>query len=549
MFHWTRGLFRTRHPRHGGRNPARARLSVELLESRCVMSGNVLQTNLVSDLPGVAAVTDPNLVNPWGISESGGSPFWISDNNAGATTLYNTAGQPVPIVKGLTQNFATIPAPGDPTGNGGTPTGTVFNTDLGGGGFQITNGTKSAPAIFLFVTEDGTIVGWNPGINPAGSDPAKAGTFATIAVDNSGNNFTEPDPLKQTGAVYKGLAIASDPNGPIFTGDAASTTVLYAANFRSGQIEVYGTDFKSVTAPGAFSDPNLPDGYAPFNVQVLNNLVYVTYAKQDAAKHDDVAGEGRGFVDVFNLNGTPAGPGGKPRLVSRGPLDSPWGLAIAPQGFAGITAPNNDPVLLVGNFGNGLIHAFDASTGAFLDTLKDLDGEPIQIDGLWALKVGNGGNGGAANTVYFTAGLDHEMHGLFGSLRTPLPGDTEGPAEAQKVQVALDVFQLDLNTVLNDIKTNAPPATLRQDLRTLNQDFITLVRAEVQFAIDSFQDQAHGGSGASSGAAGSSHGDHDSGAKGDSRHDHFGGAVAEAVDTALDPVFAELAGLDKLLDS
>src|SRR5262249_51227114 len=157
-----------------------------------------------------------------------------------------------------------IPTPGDLTGASGTPTGTVFNIDLAGGGFKITNGTTSAPAIFLFVTEDGTIVGWNPGVNPTGSDPAKAGTFATIALDNSANNLTEPDPLKQTGAVYKGLTIATGPGGAIFAGDPDSTTVLYAANFRSGQIEVYDAAFHRVTLPaGAFSDPNLPKGYAP----------------------------------------------------------------------------------------------------------------------------------------------------------------------------------------------------------------------------------------------------------------------------------------------
>src|SRR5262249_45472994 len=160
-------------------------------------------------------------------------------------------------------------------------------------------------------------------------------------------------------------------------------------------------------ADGAFSDPDLPQGYAPFNVQVLGDKVYVSYALQDAARHDDVAGAGHGFVDVFNLDGTPGLADGTVRLVTRGPLDSPWGLAIAPTGFAGISAPHNAPVLLVGNFGNGLIHAFDASTGRLLTQLKDPDGEPIQINGLWALKVGNGSAGGDANTIYFTAGLDH----------------------------------------------------------------------------------------------------------------------------------------------
>src|SRR5262249_50737039 len=151
----------------------------------------------------------------------------------------------------------------------------------------------TAAAIFLFATEDGTLLGWNPAVNPPGFDPAKAGTYAIIAVDNSGNNFTEPNPLKQTGAVYKGLTTASSatPGTPIFASDPNTTTVLYASNFRSGKVEVYDTNFQSVALPaGAFADPNLPNGYAPFNVQVLANKVYVTYAKQDAARHDDVGG-------------------------------------------------------------------------------------------------------------------------------------------------------------------------------------------------------------------------------------------------------------------
>jgi uncharacterized protein (TIGR03118 family) len=454
------------------------------------LSGNVLQTNLVSDLPGVAAVLDPNLVNPWGISESSGSPFWISDNNAGVTTLYNTQGTPQPIVKTLTQNFAIIPTPGHATDPTGTPTGTVFNTDLSAGGFQVTNGTTSAAAVFLFDTEDGTLVGWNPGVNPAGSDPAKAGTFATIALNNSGNNLTENDPLKQTGAVYKGLAIANAATA-IFPSDTASTTVIYAANFRSGQIEVYDPNFQRVTLPaGAFSDPNLPAGYAPFDVQTLTNngKVYVTYAKQNDAKHDDVAGPGHGFVDVYNLDGSPGLAKGQVRLISRGPLNSPWGLAIAPQGFAGITAPNSDPVLLVGNFGDGLIHAFDATSGAFLTKLVDPDGEPIQIDGLWALKVGNGGNGGDANTAYFTAGLADETHGLFGSLSTAAPGSPEGPAEGQKVQAALDIFQLDLAAVQQDLSSGITGSQLRQDVQALNAAFKDLARVERNFAHDTKAD-------------------------------------------------------------
>jgi uncharacterized protein (TIGR03118 family) len=471
------------------RGLSQAKLCLEVLEDRCLMSANVLQTNLVSDLPGVAQVQDPNLVNPWGLTESGSGPFWISDNNAGVSTLYNVPGaNNTPVA--INPLVVSIPTPIDPLGAAGAPTGPVFNLDGGtAGGFTVSgvdrNGNPiTAPAVFLFATEDGTIVGWNPAVNPQGFDPAKAGTYGIIAVDNSGNNFTEPDPLKQTGAVYKGLSIASNLS-PIFAGDPSSTTVLYAANFRSGQVEVYDASFKLVTTlpMGAFADPKLPQGYAPFNVQVLGNKVYVTYALQDAARHDDVGGAGHGFIDVFNLDGTPGLPGGQARLVSRGALDSPWGLAIAPSSFGSVA---ND--LLVGNFKSGFIDVFNPATGQFLGRLKDADGEPIHIDHLWALRIGNGGAGGRTDTVYFTAGLDNEMHGLFGALTPVAPGTPEGPAEAQAVVAALDVVQIDLAKLTADINNGAGQATIAQDQQTLKTDFAALTRAERQFAQDGRRD-------------------------------------------------------------
>jgi uncharacterized protein (TIGR03118 family) len=468
-----------------------ARPSLEGLENRCLMSAgvmpnlNVLQTNLVSDLAGVAKVQDPNLVNPWGLSESAGSAFWVSDNNAGVSTLYNPNPQVgKPIIQPL---VVSIPAPGDPLGATGTPTGTVFNIDGGAtGGFQLSGFDKngnpiSASAVFLFVTEDGTIVGWNPNVNPQGFDPTKAGTYGIIAVDNSAN------PSAADGAVYKGLAIATGSNGPIFANDPNSATVLYASNFRSGQVEVYDTNFTRVTLPtGAFTDTDIPKGYAPFNVQVLGNKVYVTYAKQDKDKHDDDAGPHRGFVDVFNLDGTPGLSGGNERLVSRGPLDSPWGLALAPSTFGSLAG-----ALLVGNFGNGHINAFNATTGAFMGELKDPDGEAIQIDGLWALKVGNGGNGGDTGTVYFTAGLDHEQHGLFGSLTSVAAGTPEGSAEAQKVTAAADVFLINLNTVQQDLANGVSRDQFHQDVQALQLSFVELLQAELFFVADSRHDQAH----------------------------------------------------------
>jgi uncharacterized protein (TIGR03118 family) len=460
----------------------RACQGVEALECRRFLSGNVLQTNLVSDLPGVAANLDPHLVNPWGISENATSPFWVSDNNAGVSTLYNTAGTPQALV-------VSIPSPGDPLGASGTPTGTVFNLAGGAaGGFKVTGvnaagAATSAPAVFLFATEDGTIVGWNPGVNPAGFAPGKAGTYGIIAVGDP----THPD---ANTAVYKGLAIASSSSGPIFAGDASSTAVLYASNFHSGHVEVYDTGFHPVTLPtGAFSDPSLPKGYAPFNVQTLGGKVYVTYARQDADKADDVAGPGHGFVDVFNLDGTPGLANGDARLVSRGPLDSPWGLALAPASFGDLAGD-----LLVGNFGDGSVNVFNPTTGRFQGQLKDPDGEPIQIDGLWALKVGNGGNGGDPNSVYFTAGLFDETHGLFGSLSPVAAGTPEGPAEAQRVQAFVDVVQINLATFQADLANNAGRAQLRQDLQALLTSVVDLIHVDHDFAKDLVRDAGgHGG--------------------------------------------------------
>ena len=461
------------------RRPVRRRrpafsLTLEVFENRCLLSASVLQTNLVSDLPGVAQHTDPQLINPWGIATSGGGPFWISDNNAGVSTLYNTAGSKLGLV-------VSIPTPSDPLGASGTPTGTIFNTDGGAaGGFKVSGFSKmgtatSAAAAFLFATEDGTIVGWNPGVNPKGFDPTKAGTYGNIAVDNSGNNFTNPDPTQETGAVYKGLAIAPTSASPIIASDPNSLSLLYASNFRAGTVDVFDTKFnKPALAAGAFTDNTLPSGYAPFNVQVLNGQLYVTYALQNAFKHDDVGGPHHGFVDVYNLDGT----GGK-RLISRGPLDSPWGLAIAPASYGALAGD-----LLVGNFRNGHINAFNLS-GTDLSknftTLTDPDGEPIQIDHLWALRVGNGGNGGDTNLVYFTAGLFDETHGLFGSLTSVAPGTPEGPAENQMVTAALDVVQLELNTLTRDIANSEPKATIQLDLKTLRADTVQFVQFEKKF--------------------------------------------------------------------
>ena len=322
------------------------------------------QTNLVSDLPGVARFMDPDLVNPWGIAFSATSPIWIADNGSGMATLYNGAG----VKQGL---VVSIPAPG---GGQGAPTGQVFN---GGSGF---NGDR-----FLFSTEDGTIAGWRGAL----------GTTAELGADNSG-----------AGSVYKGLALAT--NG--------SNTYLYATDFHNGAVNVFDSSFTQVTLTGSFTDPTLPAGFAPFGIQAFGGKLYVTYAMQDAAKHDDVPCPGCGFIDVFNTDGTFV-----QRLVSMGALNSPWGLAWAPGNFGRFS---ND--LLVGNFGDGTINAFDPSTGVQLGTLDGSNGMPLVNLGLWGIAFGNGAQGTSTNALYFTAGIPGpdqiEDHGLFGAIATPEPG-------------------------------------------------------------------------------------------------------------------------------
>ncbi len=344
----------------------------------------------------VAAFADPNLVNPWGISTSATSPFWVSDNGASVATLYNTAGSPQALV-------VSIPTPADLQGASGTPTGQVFNP-VGGAtgqfklkGVNAGGAQTTASAVFLFATEDGTITGWNPGVNPAGFDPTTAGKHAIIAVDNSAN----PDACH--GAIYKGLAVATDAS--------SGNTFLYAANFRAGTIDVFDGAFNPVSfSADAFTDKHLPHRYAPFNVAAIavngGIELFVTYAVQDKAKHDDVAGEGHGIVDVFDLSGNLLR-----RFAQHQELNSPWGVAMAPASFGQFGGS-----LLIGNFGDGRIDAFDPDNGHFLGHLRDAQGHVIVIDGLWALKFGNGGNGGDPAKLYFTAGPNEEADGLFGSI-------------------------------------------------------------------------------------------------------------------------------------
>jgi uncharacterized protein (TIGR03118 family) len=339
------------------------------------MEGFYAQTNLVSDLPNTAPLTDPNLINPWGLSRSATSPWWVSDNNSGFSTLYTGQGNAVPLV-------VTIPPPaGSPAGTIAAPTGTVFN---GTTNFAVTQNGVTAPSLFLFATEDGTISGWNPKVDP---------THAILAVDRSNVGL---------GAVYKGLAIATNADG----------TFLYAANFRFGTVEMFDGNFKLVRS---FTDRELAfvcrvfhQCYAPFGIQTIGNHLFVSFALQNAQKHDDIGGIGHGFVDVFDTNGN-----FDRRLISRGSLDSPWGMALAPANFG---AFSND--LLVGNFRNGHINVFDPRDGEHLGQLESPNDTPIVIDHLWALAFGNGAAAGATNQLFFTAGIDDEAHGLFGFIQS-----------------------------------------------------------------------------------------------------------------------------------
>ena len=357
------------------------------IQTAAFAGSSFVQHNLVSDIPGLADQTDPNLVNPWGIAASATSPLWISDNHSGATTVYNGSGQPFPAANPL---IVQIPPPsgGNPPS---APTGQVFNPTAG---FMLSGGQ---PALFLFASEDGTISGWNSSVGPN----------AVIMVDNSGS-----------GAVYKGLALGASSQVPL----------LYAANFNAGSIDVFDANFSTVTLDGGFADPDLPPGFAPFNIQSIGTRLYVTYALQDDARHDDVSGPGNGFIDVFDFNGNLV-----QRLVSNGKLNSPWGLALAPSQFGDFSK-----ALLVGNFGDGTINAYDPASGAYLGALQDSMGAVISIPGLWGLLFGNGGNGGDVNTLYFTAGIpgdgNIEDHGLFGSIQAANPASNPVPS-ATPVQI------------------------------------------------------------------------------------------------------------------
>jgi uncharacterized protein (TIGR03118 family) len=342
-------------------------------------------TSLTSNLAGHAAMQDPVLQNAWGIAFSpAGSPFWVNDNATGCSTLYDGTGAKITALQvSIPLPGNLIPAtscqpndpkkPSDPTP--AAPTGIVWNPSAS----FLVPGTK-IPAVFIFATEDGTISAWAGGLNPADN--------AVLAADES-----------STGAVYKGLVFAVNAKGAF----------LFATNFHNGAVDVFGpngTDgmFTKVTLDGHFTDPQIPAGYAPFNIANIDGDLFVTYAKQNAAKHDDVAGAGNGFVDVFDTDGHLIR-----RFESRGRLNSPWGMARASFAFGPFSGK-----ILVGNFGDGRINVFN-NDGTFVDQLEDVHGKPLVIEGLWTLTLG-GGRNSSPDTLYFSAGPNDETNGLFGTI-------------------------------------------------------------------------------------------------------------------------------------
>ena len=335
-----------------------------------------LQHNLISDGFVTADHTNSNLVNAWGLDAGPTSPWWIADNGTGKTTLFN-------VTTGAIVEFI-VPGAGGAQGN---PTGLVFN---GGTGFVVNNGVGApAAARFIFSSEDGTISAF------------KGAPIVTVVP-----NAQAP----AHDAIYKGLAIDSRTAGQF----------LYATDFHNGKVDIFDSSFHAVTIAGAFSDQNIPAGFAPFGIHNINGTIYVTYALQDEDKEDDVAGPGNGYVDAYDTSGNLIR-----RVASTGELNSPWGLALAPDNFGRFSGD-----LLVGNFGDGRIHAFDPNqlteAGEFeaVGLLHSASGKPVKIEGLWALQFGhNSSANGLTNTLFFTAGPGDEEHGLFGSLvNVPPPG-------------------------------------------------------------------------------------------------------------------------------
>ncbi len=390
---WIQRLRRTTRTRPAPRRPA-----VEALEGRCLLSHGLTQTALVSDVPGLAPNTDPAVVNPWSFTETPGGQFLLSANGTGSAPLVAADGTPLgaPVL---------IPPPaGSPAGTTSAPTGQVLNPTPD---FVITENGGSAPATVLFATEDGTIAGFNSSVDPF---------QAVLGADQSA-----------AGAVYKGLAL----------GSAGGANYLYATNFHNGTVDVFDKSFAPHTfSADQFTDPNAPAGFAPFGIQNINGTLFVTYAKQDADRHDDVAGPGNGFIDEFDTSGHfltrfASGTAAGGTLTQ---LNSPFGMAVAPDDFGKFGG-----ALLVGNFGDSRVSAFDPRTGRFLGQLADDQGNPLVLNGgfkgpddrgLWGIGFGNGRGGTDRDTLYFAAGIGDEAHGVFGKV-TVAGNEGEGEGEGE----------------------------------------------------------------------------------------------------------------------
>jgi len=321
--------------------------------------------NLVSDGFVKADHLDTDLVNPWGVAFNPNGFVWVADNHSGLSTLYDGFGVKNSLIVSIP------PAPGGTPP--GAPTGIVFSS---GTDFVLTRGTLSGPSRFIFATEDGTIAAWAPMVD---------GTHALLAWDNSPAH-----------SIYKGIALAGNGAGHF----------LYATDFHNNKVDVYDSMFHPVTLSGHFFDPRIPRGFAPFGIQNILGNLYVTYAKQDDDAEDDVAGQGLGFVDVFDPNGHLIR-----RVATRGPLNAPWGIALAPANFGRFSN-----MLLIGNFGDGRINVYDAATSEFRGQLRTGRGEPVEIEGLWGIAFGNGLLNQPINTLFFAAGPGDEEHGVYGRI-------------------------------------------------------------------------------------------------------------------------------------
>jgi uncharacterized protein (TIGR03118 family) len=334
-------------------------LVVGATSARSDVPGTYTVHNLSSNVPGLAAHTDPDLQNGWGITEPASGRWWVADNGTDKSTLYSADGTKRGLVVDITN---------------GAPTGTVFN---GGSGFTVSSGANSGPALFIFASETGTISGWNPSVD---------GTHSVVAV-------------AKPGAVYKGLALANAASGP----------QLYATDFVGGHVDVFNSSFGPGVATGGFVDPNLPGGYAPFGIATVNGMLVVTFAKQEAGSEDEVHHQGFGVVDAFDTDGNLIS-----RIATHGQLNAPWGIAQAPANFGPFSGD-----LLIGNFGDGQINAYAQQPDGSWERaggLRDSSGRAISIDGLWGIGFGNNGAAGPSTTLYFAAGPNDEADGLFGSI-------------------------------------------------------------------------------------------------------------------------------------